>query len=115
MRVARSAWLATALLLCAGALPAQTSPSSDAKTSEIPTEPKALHSFDLSAIDKTADPCVDFYAYACGNWRKANPIPADQSRWGRFNELSERNRYLLYVDLKRAADAPKTPLQRKYG
>ncbi|HMF64057.1 MAG TPA: hypothetical protein VK608_08225, partial [Edaphobacter sp.] len=47
--------------------------------------PKTPVSFDLSAIDKTADPCTDFYAYACGNWKKNNPIPSDQTRWGRFN------------------------------
>ena len=116
MRVNRSAWMATALLLCAGAVSAQQlSFSADTPASDVPTEPKAPVSFDLSAIDKTADPCVDFYAFACGNWRKANPIPGDQSRWGRFNELAERNRYLLYVDLKAAADHPTSPLQRKYG
>ena len=54
---------------------------------QTPVEPKASHSFDLNAIDKTADPCADFYQYACGNWLKTNPIPSDQSRWGRFNEL----------------------------
>ena len=69
----------------------------------------------VTAIDKTADPCTDFYQFACGNWKKNNPIPADQTRWGRFNELAERNNYLLYQDLKAAADAPKTPLQKKYG
>src|ERR1700712_394659 len=79
------------------------------------SEPKRPISFDLSAIDKTADPCTDFYQYSCGNWNKSNPIPADQVRWGRFNELADRNNYLLYVDLKKAADAPKSPLQKKYG
>ena len=79
------------------------------------TAPKNPISFDLSAIDKTVDPCTDFYAYACGNWKKNNPIPADQVRWGRFNELAERNTYLLYSDLKAAAETPKTPLQKKYG
>ncbi len=77
--------------------------------------PKRPVSFDLSAIDKTADPCTDFYQYACGNWMKDNPIPSDQVRWGRFNELAERNNYLLYKDLKAAADAPKSPLQKQYG
>ncbi len=77
--------------------------------------PKKPLSMDLSAIDKTVDPCTDFYQYACGNWNRTNPIPADQARWGRFNELAERNDYLLYVDLKNAADNPKTPLQKKYG
>ncbi len=79
------------------------------------TEPKKPVSMDISAVDRTADPCTNFYQYACGNWKKNNPIPPDQTRWGRFNELSERNLYLLYADLKSAADAPKTPLQRKYG
>jgi putative endopeptidase len=85
-------------------------------TASGPTsEPKQPISFDISAIDKTADPCTNFYQYACGNWMKNNPIPSDQVRWGRFNELAERNNYLLYSELKSAADAPKSPLQKKYG
>ena len=87
-----------------------------ADTASGPTSaPKRPIMFDVTSIDKTADPCSNFYQYSCGNWIKSNPIPADQARWNRFNELAERNRYLLYTDLKQAAAAPKSPLERKYG
>ena len=77
--------------------------------------PKAPVMFDLTSIDKTADPCVDFFQYACGNWQKNNPIPATESRWGTFNTLGDQNQYLLWKELDAAAKAPKSPLQKKYG
>lgn len=70
-------------------------------------EMKNIPSFDSSALDKAADPCVDFYQYACGGWMKNNPIPPDQAAWGRFNELAERNRAMLRDILEDAAKASK--------
>jgi endothelin-converting enzyme/putative endopeptidase len=50
---------------------------------------------DLKAIDPSVSPCQNFYQYACGGWMKANPIPPQYSRWGRFNELAEHNQAVL--------------------
>jgi predicted metalloendopeptidase len=74
-------------------------------------------SFDLGAMDKTVDPCEDFYQYACGNWRKNNPIPSDQARWGRFNELADYNRQILHGILEKASanDPKRSPLMQKVG
>jgi putative endopeptidase len=73
-----------------------------AASSSIPRE---IPAFDVNAIDKSIDPCVDFYQYACGTWMKNNPVPPDKSRWGRFDELADHNLYILR-DILTEAQAP---------
>ncbi|NLO91661.1 MAG: M13 family metallopeptidase [Elusimicrobia bacterium] len=73
--------------------------------------------FDPKALDRQMDPFSDFYRFACGGWLDANPVPADQSSWGRFRELAERNRQTLRNILETAsADNPgRNALDRQIG
>src|SRR6202171_718458 len=57
---------------------------------------------DVSAMDRTIDPCVDFYAYSCGGWIKKNPIPPDQASWGTYGKLEDDNRAQLRRILEEA-------------
>jgi putative endopeptidase len=73
--------------------------------------------FSADMLDKTVDPCTDFYTYACGKWSVQNPIPADRSSWGRFDELAERGQYIVRDILEKAAveRADRTANEQKTG
>jgi putative endopeptidase len=105
--------LSVAVLLSSSLLFAQSTPAPAAGTSQ----PKLIKSFDLSAMDKSAEACSDFYQYACGGWMKANPIPSDQAIWGRFDELDQNNQIILRKILEKssAADPKRNPTDQKIG
>ena len=67
-----------------------------------PAAKPELRVFDLSLIDKTIDPCENFYRFSCNGWFKRNPLPPDQTSYGRFTELAELNR----IRLKQILDSP---------
>ncbi|MCE9578017.1 MAG: M13 family metallopeptidase [Deltaproteobacteria bacterium] len=63
---------------------------------------------EADSLDRTADPCTDFYQFACGGWMAKSEIPADRARWGRFGEIDDHNQQVLH-DLLEGARVAKKP------
>ena len=94
----------------AGALLAQTP---ETPLTALPYSP----SLDLTSMDRSVDPCTDFYRYSCNGWIKKNPIPPDQSRWDVYAKLTEDNLRFLWGILIEAAkaNAGRTKVETEIG
>jgi putative endopeptidase len=65
--------------------------------------------FSTNYMDRSVDPAVDFYRFACGTWLNENPVPADKARWAGFDQLAQRNWELLHGLLVTAAADESAP------
>jgi endothelin-converting enzyme/putative endopeptidase len=104
-------FLVPLLFACSGALAAET-----ARDTPLPTLPYTP-GLDPSFMDKTVDPCVDFYAFSCGGWQRQNPIPPDQATWSVYGKLQDEIQRHLWGLLQTAADpsSARSPVQAQIG
>jgi putative endopeptidase len=101
----RAASLCILTLIIAMPAAAQNKPA--AKDSRQPVLPYCP-SLDLTSIDKSVNPCEDFYHYACGKWQVNNPIPPDQNSWSVYAKLFQDNLDFLHGILEQAASSAST-------
>jgi putative endopeptidase len=82
-----------------------------------PATAKPEPALDVTSMDRTVDPCVDFFQYSCGGWIKQNPIPPDQSSWDTYSKMQDENRARLrgILEVAAAPDAKRDAATQKIG
>jgi len=103
-------------LLLSGAIVLSLTQGQEAIAQKKATATKKL--LDPANLDTSVKPGDNFFLYANGTWLKNNPIPADQTRWGSFSELQERNLNALHEILETTSkikNAPKNSINQKVG
>ena len=53
-------------------------------------------SYIMTNINETADPCTDFYEYACGSWLNLNKMPANQYSYSVVTKIGDQNDKILF-------------------
>ena len=86
-------------------------------SAQQPAPAHPLRVFDTSLIDTTVPACENFYKFSCDGWFARNPLPADQTSYGRFTELFELNRQHLreILEASAAGGASRIPNEQKIG
>ncbi|HEY8585392.1 MAG TPA: M13-type metalloendopeptidase [Rhodanobacter sp.] len=105
-----------ALAACGKQEPAETAPA-PASTTAATDQGKSI--FDVSELDPTINVCQDFNGFVNAKWVAANPIPADRTRWGAFDQLAEASLNTQHSIVEKAAkDAATTKagsIEQKIG
>ena len=113
------------LAACGSAPPVTPLPLPPVTTAQVPSTPPApgmplaQTGIDTTWMDPAADPCQDFFAYACGGFVKNTVIPSDRATWGTTESIQKQNEEFLRAVLEKAAASGShegaSPAEKKIG